>query len=196
MDIEGGDEMTPLIDPRSRNKWKLESQKPGVVETYWLSSMWIAHGDSWGAGCQKGRYSHSRLPGLHSINQLLPLGAGTPGRDAKLPGGVRRALAAQRGRPVVGTPAEVFSPNHSCGMSLDACLVVWPLLTPLYFPISDSLASLLLLWVPYWFSKKFPFCQVSQVGFYCLHPVIWSSSSMASAPALVSRRGHLIKHCV
>lgn len=164
--------MTPLMDPCSKNKWKLESQKPGVVQLYWLSSLWIAHGDSWGAGGQKGRYSRSLLPGLHSTNQPLPRGAGDPGRDAKLPGGVRLAWEAQRGRPAVGTPAEVFSPNHSCAMSLDACLVAWPLLTPLYFPISDSLTSLLLLPVPYWFSNTFPFCQVRQVGFYCLHPVI------------------------
>lgn len=48
------------------------------------------------------------------------LGAGNPGRDAKQPGDGRLALAIQREHPVVGTPAEVFSPNHSCGMSLDA----------------------------------------------------------------------------
>ena len=45
-------------------------------------------------------------------SQILPLGTCRPGRDARLPGGLRVALAAQRENPVGVTSAEALSPNH------------------------------------------------------------------------------------
>ena len=55
------------------------------------------------------------------------LGLAILGSDAKLPGGQREALAAQREHPVVVTPADAFSPDHSDGAVF---LTAWPLLSP------------------------------------------------------------------
>lgn len=133
---------------------------------------------------------------LHLVRHYS-LGFTILGSDAKLQGGLRVALAAQREHPVVVTPAKAFSPNQSYGVILAVFLAAWPPLTPLYFPSSSSLTFLLLLSVPYLFSNNFPFCQVSHIGFYCLHPVIlilvhcfwpWSSSpDLVNSLSTISR---------
>lgn len=131
------------------------------------------------SGSQKGSYFHSTAswhPEYKSVacTQLVrysPLGLAILGINAKQQRGLRVAVAAQGQRPVVVTSAKAFSPNQPCGKTLAVFLVAWPLLT-IYFPSSDSLTFLLLPRVPFWLSNKFSFCQVSHIGFYCLHPVI------------------------
>lgn len=126
-----------------------------------------------------GRYFHSAAswhPEYKSVacTQLIrysPLGLAILGIDTKQQSGLWVALAAQGERPVVVTSAKAFSPNQPYGEALVVFLVVWPPWT-IYFPSSDFLTSLQLPRVPFWFSNKFSFCQVSQIGFYCLHHMI------------------------
>lgn len=103
-------------------------------------------------------------------------------------------------------PFKAFSPAHSCCVTLAVFLAVWSPSTPIYFTSLDCLTFQLLLWVTYWFSCKFLFCQVSQVGFYCLHPMTqalvvcsrpWPSSpTMANSVSTVSTNTFQSYFCI
>ena len=110
-----------------------------------------------------------RVPicGLHSVNQLPLLRACNPGQWCKVARWSKGSSSSPEGASSGGDTSRRILTRpfrwgciFDCLASLESCIS------------SACLMFLLLPWVTYWFSNKFPFCQVSQVGFYCLHPVI------------------------
>lgn len=180
---------------------------------YWLSIIWTSQECFQVFRKPEGQIFHSAAswhPEYKSVasTQLVrysPLGLAILGIDAKQQSALRVALAAHGERPVVVTSAKAFLPNQPCGGTLAVFLVTWPPLT-IYFPSSDSLTFLLLPRVPFWFSNNFSFCQVSHIGFYCLHPVTrvlvycfcpWPwSPSMANSLSTVSKGAFQSYFCI
>lgn len=164
------------------------------------------------SGRQKGTYSCSLRAGTWSTNlwptlsQTLLLGIYNLGQWCQTARWSQGSFGSSEGASSGGHTAKAFSPNQSYGVILAVFLAAWPPLTPLYFPSSSSLPFLLLFWVPYLFSNNFPFCQVSHIGFYCLHPMIlilvhcfwpWSwSPDLVNSLSTVSRDAFQSYFCI